>query len=198
MDPRDVVRNEQKTLEDTNTGLAYGAKQVEYNLYCDHVEPLRTDAGKYIITPENFYNFLYYTSRRSKYSKNKKGKAFNAAECDKIRLDPAWISDNPIGWQTLNQYKCGVQEVWEEQLDSKQLNYSKDLLITKSVKDLLKIVKTRKVRLNKKNFKEKVSAQMAPYSAAEELPHLEFFLYRKKKNSRVYCIASLRDRFCLL
>ena len=197
MDPRDVVRNEQKMLEDTNTGLAYGSKQVEYNLYCDHMEPLRND-DKYIITPSNFYNFLYYTSRRSKYSSNKKGKAFNVDECVKIRQDPTWISDNPVGWQTLNQYKCGIQEVWEEQLDAGKLSYTKDLLITKSVKDLLKIVKTRKVRISKINFKEKVTAQMAPYSAAEELPRLEFFLYRKKKNSKVYCVASLRDRFCLL
>ena len=72
---------------------------------------------------------MYYQSRRSKYSSNKKSKAFNVDEFEKIKNDPSWMSDNPIGWQTLNQYKCGIQEVWEEQLDAGKINYTKDLLI---------------------------------------------------------------------
>ena len=198
--PQDVIRNEQKEHEEDNTALAYGAKQKEYNMYCDHVEPhprLATD-HKYIITPRNFYNFLYYQSRRSKYSKNKKGKAFNKAECDKIRDDPTWCAKKPIGWNCLNQYKCGLQEIWDKQVEAGKISYSKDQLISKSVKELMKVVKTRKVHLSKKNFEEKVTAHMAPYAAAEELPRLEEFLWCKKNKSSAYCVASFRDRYCLL
>ena len=101
--PQDVVHNEEKTHEENNTVLAYGAKQVEYNLYCDHVEshPRCSDDHKCIITPFNFYNFLYYQSRQSKYSGNKKGKVFCIEGFDKIIKDPTWLSKKPMGWHSM-------------------------------------------------------------------------------------------------
>ena len=164
LSPQDVIRKEAKENEVDNTILAYGAKQKEYNMYCDHVEPHPRcySDHKYTVTPLNYYNFLYYQSRRSKYSKNKKGKAFSKVECDKIMNDPTWCAKKPIGWNCLNQYKCGVQEIWDKQKEDGLIKHTKDDLISKSVKELMKIVKTRKVYLKKRILMKRLLPKWLP------------------------------------
>ena len=70
--------------------------------------------------------------------------------------------------------------------------------MSERVRRLLDQVKKRKVPIQRKNFEEKLTAEFAPYTNANEVPRLEKFLFDKNAQSNIFSIASLRDRYCLL
>jgi len=67
-----------------------------------------------------------------------------------------WISDKPIGYSVLNQYRSAILDLHAQQRDGGCNNIPKEVLMSGRVKRLLKTVKMRKTQIAKRNFDEKL------------------------------------------
>jgi hypothetical protein len=82
---------------------------------------------------------------------------------------------------------------------------TKNQLRSNRVERLMRMVQSRKRRLAKQNYEEKLEAEFSPYTLVHEIPRIERLLFFKKNHLKIDCIAALRDRygtinirFCLL
>jgi hypothetical protein len=64
------------------------------------------------------------------------------------------------------------------------------------VQKLLQNVRTRKKKLTELNFEGKITAEFAPYACISRLAEMEHELFNRHKNTAIYSVVSLRDRFC--
>ena len=160
--------------------------------------------NRYELTPDNYFNFLFYQSRRDKYKKGLKNVVgetkFDAKDYDRVTKSPSWISDNPLGIQAINQYKCCLIEMHQSGIDKNNgwaVSLRKEQLNSRVVACLFRDVLNRKPRLNKVMYKEKIS-KIAPYTSAEELPRMEDFLFNENKILNSHLVTAFRNRYTLL
>ena len=100
---RDVVIQEKNNNRCDSKGFAYDPKKREFEKYWEHVteKPLvdvpSNHPNRYELTPDNYFNFLFYQSRRDKYKKGLKNVVgetkFDAKGYDRDMNHLAWISD---------------------------------------------------------------------------------------------------------
>ena len=123
---------------------------------------------------------------------------FSKDDYESVISNTDWISDKPIGYSVLNQYRSAILDLHAQQRDGGCNNIPKEVLMSGRVKRLLKTVKMRKTQIAKSNFDEKLTSEFTPYTAAQDIPRLEDFFFQKNLLSSIYSVASLHDQYCLL
>ena len=123
---------------------------------------------------------------------------FSKDDYESVISNTDWISDKPIGYSVLNQYRSAILDLHAQQWDGGCNNIPKEVQMSGHVKRLLKTVKMRKTQIAKSNFDEKLTSEFTPYTAAQDIPRLEDFFFKKNLLSSIYSVASLHDQYCLL
>jgi hypothetical protein len=68
----------------------------------------------------------------------------------------------------------------------------------KDVKKLIKSVKSRKVRVMRETFAERLDAGELPFEVLVKLPQIEEEMWKLNSHSGPYAVSGLRDHFFLL
>ena len=104
-----------------------------------------------------------------------------------------------LGFNTINQYKCAVQRLYNQQRDANANNLPWDRIFNTRVKALLKLVKDRMPAVRKRNYEEKIDHHLLPYQITESMGKIEERLWLRHNGSCLKLgMAALRDRFTLL
>ena len=199
------VAADDKAGRPENTILAYRRKMSEFLDFSRYAFPSEVDGiPSTTVTEEKFFGFLWYQSRRHQRPRGRPGQCkpveeqFSKDDYESVISNTDWISDKPIGYSVLNQYRSAILDLHSQQRDGGCNNIPKEVLMSGRVKRLLKTVKMRKTQIAKSNFDEKLTSEFTPYTAAQDIPRLEDFFFQKNSLSSIYSVASLRDRYCLL
>ena len=199
------VAADDKAGRPENTILAYRRKMAEFLDFSRYAFPSEVDGiPSTTVTEEKFFGFLWYQSRRHQRPRGRPGQCkpveeqFSKDDYESVISNTDWISDKPIGYSVLNQYRSAILDLHAQQRDGGCNNIPKEVLMSGRVKRLLKTVKMRKTQIAKSNFDEKLTSEFTPYTAAQDIPRLEDFFFQKNSLSSIYSVASLRDRYCLL
>ena len=200
----------QSNARPPNTRLAYDKRVQEYYAYCDHCYP--HDQFRYTLKYEYVYPFFFYQVMRGQRKrggrKTSAGVVFDADDYDAVMLDNAdWYRskvglpptpDNPVGDSTISMYKTVLKNMWKEQkaLGNNGRTWHEIWLI--HLENLHKWVKKRQPEWNKRNYKEKVDNDFAPYQAAEHFHRIEDEMWRRGHGSIKSGFAWIRHRFCML
>jgi hypothetical protein len=204
-----------------NTSKIYDGRVKEFIDFCMAKYPSRGRGADSptTVTEEKLFGFLFYQSRRPPRSlkgrKNKKKQttdredeeeqevldgSFNENEYDYYMAQENLhlCASKPIGYSVINHYMCSILDLHQQQVDNGCNNITKAQLRSNRVQKLLANVKIRKVAISKENFEERLTTEFAPYTVANEIPRLENELFERNSHSTILCIASFRDRMCLL
>ena len=199
------VAADDKAGRPENTILAYRRKMAEFLDFSCYAFTSEVDGiPSTTVTEEKFFGFLWYQSRRHQRPRGRPGQCkpveeqFSKDDYESVISNTDWISDKPIGYSVLNQYRSAILDLHAQQRDGGCNNIPKEVLMSGRVKRLLKTVKMRKTQIAKSNFDEKLTSEFTPYTAAQDIPRLEDFFFQKNSLSSIYSVASLRDRYCLL
>ena len=200
------VAADDKAGRPENTILAYRRKMAEFLDFSCYAFPSNKVDGipSTTVTEEKFFGFLWYQSSRHQQPRGRPGQCkpveeqFSKDDYESVISNTDWISDKPIGYSVLNQYRSAILDLHAQQWDGGCNNIPKEVLMSGHVKRLLKTVKMRKTQIAKSNFDEKLTSEFTPYTAAQDIPRLEDFFFQKNSLSSIYSVASLRDRYCLL
>ena len=143
-----IIQTEKEDNENDNTFLSYNPKKLEFIAFCEHIyAPPMALESKHRLTPDKFYNYLYYQSRRAQYKTGKKKdrnkSKFDGKFYDKLLLDPALCAEKPLGYEGVNQYKCSLVEVHQYEIDHEINACTKEQLLSKRVADLMSNVRLR-------------------------------------------------------
>ncbi|KAG7345280.1 centromere DNA-binding like protein [Nitzschia inconspicua] len=132
------------------------------------------------------FDLTEYLSLKEKYSQS----------------DPAAKIDDPqngIGISCMAQYKTAILHLWRDQIHRGVNNRSRDEVWQNSSDALMNMVKSRKHRINKKNYAEKVDEVSAPYALIQQHKEIESSFFASDCtgiNRQVF--STLRNRFCFL
>ena len=116
---KNVVQNINLLSRRENTAKAYDPKASEYYKFCDHKYGGQHESGCYTVTSAKLYEFLFYQSMRSKYSrggKNRSAHGFDPndfdmvvkryaeyqVQYDKGQIDEIPDPEDPVGYDTIN------------------------------------------------------------------------------------------------
>ncbi len=110
--------------------------------------------------------------------------------------DAELIAEKVIGHSCMKQYWAAVIDLHTRQWQYGSRTAPKIPLMTPEIKALMDNVKTRKKRIAKKNFEEKLTCEFSPYACVSEVPSIEKVLFDHHGATQVYGISALRDRFC--
>lgn len=78
-----------------------------------------------------------------------------------------------VGISAIIQYRAGLKKIFETQVATNQNNHTWDKVWTIQAKNLVKIVETRKMRVKREKFDEKVTKEFAGYHAVERFDEIE-------------------------
>ena len=106
---------------------------------------------------------------------------------------------NPVGYQTINTYKSAIMHLFLKQKANNEHDINWDTVFTADCADLMKMVKKRKVRIDRKLFKEKVDPALAPYACVVEIERIEEALWFKAHTGGLHtAFCWMRHRFVFL
>jgi hypothetical protein len=192
-----AVHHESRSTRPDNTSIAYDPKVAEFRGYCDalynHVGP----EIRYQVTPEKVYNFLFYQSHREKKKpgKGKRGEReksgiFSPANYRSVvgryanKCSSEWVSPvNPLQFQQVNTYKSSLIEPHKEQVANKCNSYVWTHHIwTCHCEALYKLVKSRRNKMKKANYVEKVDETFSFFKAHGKAELIEKAIWLKSCN----------------
>ena len=200
-----------------NSSKALEPKKEEWLQYCDKIFP--HDPYQYLVTSNKAYRFMCYQMFRE--SKPRGGKRiqlkdsiyFDIEDYNKVMKQfyskdqaggvSTWPKpSNPVGYSVWMQYKVALKEIFKEQQSTYQASITNawEHVWTSNFDKIRDHVKTRKQKIKKENYMEKIDGEFAPYAIVEHYGAIEDKLYSNTINSigeRSIC-ASLRHRFCFL
>lgn len=195
-----------------NTQIAYDPKKLEFRAYCDYKFSAESHETRYTVTAAKVYPFIWYQSMREKRAtggKRKRGQtsAFDSTDFDavlniykSVKAGERVPEPNaPVGPSLMGQYKAAIMGIHQQQVASSANSESWDLIWTLHCQKVMENVGTRESRINKKNHKEKLDHDFAPYTAVEDIPKIEEALWNSGRfvSDRI-AFASLRNRYCFL
>jgi len=218
------VRNWHVENAPDGTFAAYETKKIEWDQYCElvHGSTEMRNAGVqtlaelsprilsslYLVNPYSAYNFMFYVAHRKKRSKkrNSNEPAFGApelAEYREVMQVYGGSQSNPpdppdcCGFSQVNVYRAALYNVHKEQKKVGGNTFSwEDDINTDALKLLMKKVREREPRVNKRNAVEKYDAHMAPFFYIQWLPHIELYFFSKGVTAQRNSIFSaLRNTF---
>ncbi|KAG7369648.1 hypothetical protein IV203_027394 [Nitzschia inconspicua] len=152
----------------SNTAKAYESKEEEFIEFCKSV--FAEQPPDQITTVEHIkvFQFMWYQAFRCprKHEKGSPAQRQGFDPTDYLSLkekysqsDPAAKIDDPqngIGISCMAQYKAAILHLWRDQIHRGVNNRSRDEVWQNSSDALMNMVKSRKHRINKKNYAEKL------------------------------------------
>lgn len=210
---RAVSRINQQNRKE-NTSAAYDPKVAEYHAFCDHQYAALHPSVRYTVDFSRLFDFLFYHSMREKYKqggRKKQAHGFRSddfdAVCAKYRrltdssvVNPKELPDpeNPVGYDLINTYKSVVYNIWMTQVSQKSNSNPWDMIFTMPCKELMTMVKARKQRIKRKNYKEKIDADFAPFASLSQIEGIEQALWQYGSTTMKGALPGLRNRFTFL
>jgi Centromere DNA-binding protein complex CBF3 subunit, domain 2 len=215
--PAQLRRATTKIIQQTtkeNTQLAYNPKIAEFKQFCDFVyQHTPIENGRYTVDKDKVEVFMHYQCYRNKIPSNRRAKAntsiqFRPSDFNEVlekygNVPNDAVIDDPsqgIGSSAIGQYKAGIKKLWEQQVqDNVNGVYSWNLVWTLPVEDMVKMVKSRGRRVDRKNFKEKMDHETTHYSAVGQVESIEKSLFEEGLSADMRkTFSSLRNRCIFL
>jgi hypothetical protein len=117
-------------------------------------------------------------------------------------VEKIYIGNDLIGWEHFKKYVNAIVDIHTHQRDVLGMS-TPDLLPgmirkNKDVKKLIKSVKSRKVRVMRETFAERLDAGALPFEVLLKLPQIEEEMWKLNSHSDPYVVSGLRDRLFLL
>jgi hypothetical protein len=106
--------------------------------------------------------------------------------------------ENPVGFSVMNTYKAVVYNVWMTQVANQSNSMSWDMIFTMPSKELMTMVKNRKVRIDRQTYKEKIDADFAPFTSLNQIASIERALWHNGSMTMKAALPGLRNRFTFL
>jgi hypothetical protein len=78
-----------------------------------------------------------------------------------------------VGSSAIIQYRAGLKKIFETQVSTNQNSLAWDKVWTIQAKNLVKIVESRKMRVKREKYEEKVTKEFAGYHAVERFDEIE-------------------------
>jgi hypothetical protein len=78
-----------------------------------------------------------------------------------------------VGRSAIMQYRAGLRKIFDTQVATNQNNHAWDRVWTVQSKNLVKIVESRRVRVKRDKYEEKVTKEFAGYHAVERFDEIE-------------------------
>jgi hypothetical protein len=207
------------SLEDRNrrhnTALAYDNKLLELKLYCDaYFSPVSVENGRYRVTHEKVYSFMYYQAFRSSRNGRKRKRmspvVFDQEDFEttmtkyngfvtEAPLPPIEDPLNGLGGSAFVQYRCTIWNYHKRQVENGVNNTDWRMIWTEACEKLLRMVKSRKRRVRKRNFHEKIDHETSHYVASDQIERIEEYFFSLGHATNVRSVfSSLRNRFTFL
>lgn len=210
-----------------NTTLAYGPKKEEFRGFCDIVyagkpHP-RTITEEKVF---GFLYYQSYRTHFDRKKRGRNGTSlhsrFDKADYDSVmamnrsqeqmenttattptmeEVEAIAQSDDRkqlIGISLFKQYEAAIMEEHQSQVDHNSNNLSKEQLKSRRVKELKSLVATRRPRIKKANYEEKINNDINPYLMLERLEDMEHAMFNVSHSSKSNGMAALRNRFTML
>jgi hypothetical protein len=196
-----------------STSAIYDSKSNEYFGYCTSLYP--NDPYAKVLSQYKVYRFMFYQCFRDQKKRGgsketrASGNNFVRANYDEVMAKyMAFLTShdgsappepaNPVGKQTIDQYKAVLRWVYKTQTARRVLSLVWDQIWTLPCEQLHKVVKERRSAMKKLNYEEKLEAEFAPYTAVMQYDQIEEDLWKRGDTNIRSACAWLRHRFCLL
>jgi len=193
-----------------NTKAAYDSKCNEFISFCDTYYAQETYPR--LVTPEKVLRNVRKRGRSGKTGGATN--SFNQEEYERVmakyasynsnltlREIPIIPPTNPVGYSVVNQTLCSILKLLEQQIYDRSNSHNVREVKSQKVKELLQLVKDRKIIVARNNYREKIDHELLPYLNAQQFPELEAFLWGNNADNACHshnALASLRNRDCLL
>ncbi|KAG7347926.1 centromere DNA-binding like protein [Nitzschia inconspicua] len=201
--------------EPENTKKAYLPKLKEWFQYCDHVYP--TDPYKYNMNFDKIYLFMFFQTFRQQKKRGGNRQLqqqdiyFDAEAYDNLMRPFAGLSlgqrllenaphvENPISESQFATYKAALRRIYNAQINNNVNSLHWDHVWLPALKELQRLVKSRKVIIKRLQHQEKVTGEFSPYAMVGHYNDIEDMLWTDS-NGRSWrqTVANLRHRYCLL
>ena len=193
----------------------YDGKKMEYMQFCEMIYP--HDPYKYTINNQKAYNFIFYQVMREKKTSGGRrpedfvtGKTIFFDHADYLRVksahdnhdplsgNPPPEPKNPLGYSQIEHYRTVIKRIHKDQQNMGHNSNPLELVWMDNLDSLMKLAKGRHVHKKKRNYEEKITAEMVPYSTVERYPEIEDKLWMKGQVNGRSAASQIRNRFCLL
>lgn len=184
-----------------NTLTAYEPKAKEFIDFCNEKYADRGAPYAELVSEEKVFAYLLYQAHRKKGKGGKgRNRKFDAVDFELVLRDfeNGKVFNDVVGYDVLNQSLSSILKLWKYQSDMGANSLRKDEIRSTRVNELLNHVKTRKKRVKKARYDEKIDYALNPYLLAQQLPKLVQVIFEKFGNSLNLCGSTLTDRFMLL
>jgi Centromere DNA-binding protein complex CBF3 subunit, domain 2 len=195
-----------------NTAKAMDPKKEEWMQFCDYV--YSRDPYRHVVTAEKAYNFMVYQSFRELKKPGGDRAAlsqlifFDRQAYDKVMSQFQSCDgvvteypkpERPIGSQLFNTYRATLKGLFHEQQAQFRMTAAWEHVWLPHFNKLRDHVKTRKPKVKKETYQEKVDGAFAPYAIVDHYNEIEETLWKSGyvPQHRSVCSA-LRHRFCAL
>ena len=162
----------------------YDGKRMEYMQFCEKV--YATDPYKYTVNNQKAYDFIFYQVMREKKSVGGR-KDEDLVTGQKIYFDyddyqrvkqahdnhdplsdiPPPEPTNPLGYSQIEHYRTVIKRIHRDQQNMGHNSNPLELVWMDNLENLMKLAKGRKVNTKKRNYEEKITAEIVPYSTVE-------------------------------
>lgn len=220
---RTVVGEINRRNRRKNTAAAYDPKSAEFEEYCDYAYSELHPSIRYTVDAEKLFKFLFYHAMRDKYKVGgrRRGRhGFDGSDYDRVwqsysssvvRLrqyggePPDDVMNElfkdppkPLGYDQLNTYKSMVRGIWETQIQQNANTLSWDRVFTYESKSLLEMVKTRRGRIRRATYQEKLEGDFTPFTSLGQVAKIETQFWNNGKKSSRAALPTLRNRMTFL
>jgi len=200
----------------TNSQKAMDPKKEEWMQFCDALYP--SDPYRHIINSDKCYRFMCYQSFRE--SKKRGGEksllkkyiyfdydnyvtVMNQFQNGQFEGDKRFPTpDNPIGYSVFQSYKAALKQLFREQQakHGASVTNSWEHVWLPHFDRLRDHVKSRRHKVKKMNYEEKIDGAFAPYAIVEHYGDIEdkFFSSLYDVTNIRSISTGLRHRFCFL
>ena len=196
-----------------NTASAYDPKADEWDAFCSHYASGEQLATRYTVTSDKLYAFLCYQAFRNQ-RKRGGGKRQSDGSRPKAEFDPQEFEgiftrygaavnsmdgepipdpEKPVGYDTVHTYKCVARNIWLSQVSRGANLFSWDLIYDARCRELLSMVKSRRQRIRRANFEEKLDHEFTPFTSLDQVGQVESWIWNHGKHSTRQSLAAFRN-----
>jgi hypothetical protein len=190
-----------------NTSKAYDGKKTELLDYLDHA--WSHDPFRLILDKHKVYRFLFYQCAREKRI-SRRGQRnstphFDVADYESIMQkydfnnlngSVSFIQpQNGLKFQALRQYKAVIREYFHD--TQERHNQVWELTWTTQCNTLMNIVRNRGPEQRLRNYDEKISHALSPFTIVHRYPEIENKLYHQGMSNTRMAVTQLRNRYVL-
>jgi hypothetical protein len=209
-----------------NTKKVYDRVEREWTAFCnwfkDHHDPQRhapgTNEFPTHIESLKVYDFMFYQCFRKKQQPGGIGGGvsltFNGLEYEEVtreyndahikwKADPTGNpmpdpEDGGVGFSAIMQYRAGLKKLFDRQSHLNINGNTWEKVWMLGAKELVKIVESRRMRIKRENYEEKVTKEFAGYHAVDRFDEIEEAFWERSFTSMRTAFPYIRHRMLLL